>query len=39
MKKMTGKWKFGKKKGARWVWKKRKVKKMTTERLHVNPNT
>jgi len=28
MKTMTGKWKFGKKKGARWVWKKRKVKKM-----------
>jgi hypothetical protein len=28
MKRMTGKWKFGKKKGARWVWKKRKVRKV-----------
>lgn len=39
MKTMTGRWKFGKKKGARWVWKKRKVKKMNVERLREPTDT
>jgi hypothetical protein len=38
VKTMTGRWKFGKK-GARWVWKKRKVKKMKVERLHGPSDT